>query len=111
MRGVTNNNMAFTEQQQVRKIMIMVIVMVVIKVMMVMVKVVMMMVIMVMMVMVTVVMMVVMVMMVMVTNTIYDAQARQTALSPRELPSTSNRDPALDNSIKQEPLPSPPGGI
>ena len=70
VRGVTNNNMAFTEQQQVGKIMIMVmvIVMMVIMVMMMMVTVkVVVMVIMVMMVMVTVMMMVIMVM---VTNTI-----------------------------------------
>ena len=62
VRGVTNNNMAFTEQQQVGKIMIMVIVVVVIMVMMVMVTV--------KVVMVTVMMMVVMVMMVVVTITI-----------------------------------------
>ena len=35
------------------------------------------------------------------------AQARQTALSPREV-TTTTQEPT-ENSIKQEPLPSPPG--
>ena len=39
----------------------------------------------------------------------YVAQARQTALSPREV-TTSTQEPT-ENSIKQEPLPSPPGEL
>ena len=38
---------------------------------------------------------------------IINNQARQTALSPREV-TTSTQEPT-ENSIKQEPLPSPPG--